>query len=114
VAYQTIGELFAEEPARWGLRGDPHLWRAMLQHFSSTPLPASVSDLERQIEQAFLTLSGRPLSSQGAFYVERLDHGGMSGGGVSPEFWREQALPLLRTRCVGGVSPPAAHSPPGE
>jgi hypothetical protein len=55
---QTIGELFAEEPARWGLRGDPHLWRAMREHLSSAPLPASVVDLEEQIEQAFLTLSG--------------------------------------------------------
>jgi hypothetical protein len=24
----------------------------------------------------------------------------MSGGGISPEFWREQAIPLLRARYM--------------
>jgi molybdenum cofactor cytidylyltransferase len=96
--YQTIGELFEEEPFRWGLRGDPYLWREMRDHFSSDPLPSAVSDLEKQIEQAFLTLSGQPLSSPNIFYVKEFDHGGMSGGSISPEFWRERALPLLRAR----------------
>jgi molybdenum cofactor cytidylyltransferase len=59
-----------------------------------------VVDLEEQTEQAFLSVSGQSLASADPFYVERFDHGGMSGGGISPEFWREQAIPLLRARYV--------------
>jgi len=96
--YQTIGELFEEEPVQWGLCGDPYLWREIRAHFSSTPLPPSIADLEKQIEQAFFMLSGQPLSSPKHFYVEKFAHGGMSSGGISPEFWNERALPLLKAR----------------
>jgi molybdenum cofactor cytidylyltransferase len=38
------------------------------------------------------------LSHPDSFYVERYGHGGMSSGLVSPEFWRDTAVPLLLAR----------------
>ncbi len=95
---RTIGQLFEEEPPQWGLRGDPYLWREMRAQLASIPLPPLVSELDEQIERAFQKLTGRPVSTTSMFCVDQFAHGGMSNGMISPEFWREQALPLLRSR----------------
>jgi hypothetical protein len=94
----TIGELFLEKPWQWGLRGDPHLWQELAGHFAQTPLPSSPEQLEQLLTQAFETLTGHPISTEKHIPVERFPRGGMSGGLVSPEFWRETAVPLLLTR----------------
>jgi hypothetical protein len=96
--YRTIGQLFEEEPLQWGLRGDPYLWRAMHARFFLIPLPSFASNLDEQIEQAFQTLTGHALSTPAAFHVLEFAHGGMSNGAISPEFWREKALPLRPLR----------------
>jgi hypothetical protein len=93
-----LAALFAEEPLRWGLRGDPHLWREMRARFAAVPMPASAAELEARVAEAFRALTGRSLEEPGPFRVPRLDHGGMSGGGVSPEWWREDAMRILRER----------------
>jgi molybdenum cofactor cytidylyltransferase len=59
---RTISELFEVEPTKWGLRGDPHLWREMSARFEQTPLPDSEDELVAHIEEAFLALTGIPLS----------------------------------------------------
>lgn len=93
-----IAELFDDEPEHWGLRGDPYLWREFREHFSDTPVPSSSKTLEQEIENAFQLLTGQPLSSSADVHIERLAHGGMSSGWISPLFWREKVLPLLKTR----------------
>lgn len=95
-----IGDLFEQEPMQWGLRGDPYLWRELRNHFASVPLPESARALEHEIEKAFGLLTGHALSEEDDFYVERYAHGGMSSGQVCLEFWREQALPLLKGRLA--------------
>ena len=94
----TVGSLFDPEPENWGLRGDSFLWRQIQRNLSTTPLPATQTDFESLIANAFLELSGNPLSTQNHFHVEEYAHGGMSSGYISPAFWREQAIPLLRQR----------------
>src|SRR4051812_14874312 len=64
---RTIGDLFTEEPHTWGLRGDPHLWRAMRDHLAAVPLPPTLATLVETIEAAFLALSGHPLSAESRF-----------------------------------------------
>lgn len=93
-----LGSLFEHEPIQWGLRGDPYLWREMRSHFASAPLPESLAKLEEQIAEAFLTLTGQPITTPKVFKVDRFAHGGMSSGGISPDFWRDSALPLLKKR----------------
>lgn len=95
---KNLGELFEIEPPQWGLRGDPYLWRKMREYFGGIPLPATVAEFDRQFERAFEQLSGQPLSTARNFFVAEFAHGGMSSGGISPEFWRERVLPLLRDR----------------
>jgi hypothetical protein len=92
------GRLFEEEPAQWGLRGDPYLWRKMREHFRSVPLPTTVEEFEHQLKLAFHELTGNPMSAQQSFFVAEFAHGGMSSGQVCPEFWRDRAMPLLLNR----------------
>jgi len=94
----TIGQLFEVEPAQWALRGDSHLWMDMRAHFTSIALPESADELEDLIAKTFHELCGQPLETVNDIYVKDYDHGGMSGGKVSAQFWRERAVPLLLSR----------------
>ncbi len=93
-----IADLFQAKPVQWGLRGDPYLWDAMQNHFAQTPLPHSAEQVAQLLAQAFETLTGQPITAEKHFFVEQFAHGGMSGGIVSPQFWRETAVPLLQAR----------------
>ena len=95
---KTIAELFKKRPWQWGLRGDPYLWDEMQAHFKETLLPSTVNELCVAIEGAFKTLTKHSVSTPEIFYVERFSHGGMSSGLISPEFWRDEAIPLLLAR----------------
>lgn len=95
---KTMDALFRPRPRRWGLRGDPFLWDELSSLLAHMPLPVAASQFVGLIERSFLQLTGHPFSSVEPFFVERLAHGGMSSGHVSPEFWRLEALPLLLRR----------------
>jgi molybdenum cofactor cytidylyltransferase len=92
----SLATLFHDAPARWGLRGDPHLWREMRERFEGVECPSTAEALVVLVEEAFAGLTGRPLSHPEPFYVEKYSHGGMSSGYVNPAFWRDTALPLLQ------------------
>jgi hypothetical protein len=98
MSIKTIADLFQETPKQWGLRGDPYLWQEMQNYFAQTPLPHSGEQLEQLLTQAFETLTGQPITSEKFIAVDRFPRGGMSGGMVSPAFWRETAVPLLCER----------------
>lgn len=87
-----------ESPKPWGLRGDPYLWEEMKIHFNSTPIPESETELENLIKKAFYQLTGRKITTDKHFKIDKFNHGGMSGGYISPEFWRKKAIPYLRIR----------------
>ena len=95
---KTVAALFEKEPTQWGLRGDPHLWREMRGYFKETPLPVTSEELITLIDRAFKVLTDHSMSELNMFFVERLNHGGMSGGHISPDFWRDEVLPMLRVR----------------
>ena len=95
---KTIASFFDERPYQWGLRGDPHLWDEMSEHFAHTPIPKTVDELFHLIETAFELLTGHSFSESDNFFIERFNHGGMSGGVVSPEFWRNKVIPMMRER----------------
>jgi hypothetical protein len=94
----SISDLFLPEPLQWGLRGDPYLWREMAEHFKGVSLPESQGVLSSMLEEAFLKLTGHPVSYLQHFRVERHAHGGMSSGSISTAFWRERGIPLLLSR----------------
>lgn len=93
-----IGDLFEVEPEQYGLRGDTYLWMEMHEHFSEIPRPTTTSELEDQVAQAFLLLTGLPMSTPESFRVERFAHGEISSGFVSPGFWRGRAMALIKKR----------------
>jgi hypothetical protein len=94
----TIADLMREGPWQWGVRGDPHLWNDMRERLSAVPCPATADELAAVIEREFLALTGEPMSAPDYVRLDKYNHGGMSGGLVSPKWWREKALPLLRER----------------
>lgn len=101
---RTIGSLFEEEPAQWGLRGDPHLWREMRERLEVVPVPDSIEEFVAVVKKEFRVLAGHCMSETENFHIARYNHGGMSGGGISPEFWRVGALPLLREQYSKNIT----------
>jgi molybdenum cofactor cytidylyltransferase len=95
---RTLASLFAEVPRQWGLRGDPHLWQDMKATLGNAPYPATEEHFTALLEQSYQQLTGAPLANRDPVFVERYNQGGMSGGYVSPQFWVETAIPLLRAR----------------
>lgn len=95
---RNVAELFQQKPGQWGLRGDPYLWQEMAEHFATIPLPKSAAQLEQMLAELFELFTGQPLTTETFIQVERFPRSGMSGGLVSPQFWRETAVPLLLNR----------------
>ena len=96
----SMASLFEVQPRQWGLRGDVHLWADMARRFETVPCPATPAEAAALIEQAFLNLTGKPISEEQPFLVEKYNHGGMSGGFVHPEWWRTKLLPLLLSQLL--------------
>ena len=98
---KTIASLFSTVGIQWGLRGDPYLWEEMHVYFEGVPLPKTAVFLQNLIKDAFIALTGHPFPSEAdhaPIPIKRFDHGGMSSGLVSPEFWRDKAIPELTKR----------------
>lgn len=94
----SVSMIFEQKPEGWGLRGDPYLWDELQQAFGTIPLPCSKTCFIHHFEKFFYELTNHSLRSESDFWVEKYDYGGMSGGGISVEFWKKNALPLLITR----------------
>jgi hypothetical protein len=93
--------LFDDQPARWGLRGDPYLWQDLhtaLRGYRQAP--ASRAELARILTRQLRDLAGLDLSDpdDGPVRVPRYPTSGMTGGFVAPAFWRDVAVPLLLER----------------
>ncbi|MEY9926704.1 hypothetical protein ABH926_001326 [Catenulispora sp. GP43] len=105
----TIGDLFDPEPATWGLRGDPYLWRSMRTMLAKRVLPSSEKDLVEILRSAFRWLAGNDLQDQTTdrIYREELARGGMTSGQVDLEIWRNVLVPLLVERWRIAIQGPA-------
>lgn len=100
----TVAHLFLREPAQWGLRGDPWLWRAMRDRLEDVPLPGNFTALTFLLEQAFADEIGvKPYEKTEPVFVERFAHGGMSSGNVEPTWWRKTAIPILVDRWAAAT-----------
>ncbi|MFE5484294.1 hypothetical protein [Streptomyces sp. NPDC056527] len=97
----TMACLFDPEPERWGLRGDPYVWRALRDRLSDTEIPASLREAVELLRTTFNELVGVDLVGDPASSVYRKPyaHGGMSSGMVSLDTWRENLMPLLAGRA---------------
>lgn len=93
-----VSQLFLEKPPKWGLRGDPYLWEAMKNSCQPLSLPATAEAMEGLLKECFGKLVGEDVQQGSKTYVQAFEHGGMSGGLVSHDFWLETAFPLLLSR----------------
>lgn len=95
--------LFDPEPVQWGLRGDPHVWRRMRDLMAEGTEPATVEEGVRLLHEAFRQVVGvglRDGTPEDRMYRADLDFGGMSGGWVDLEAWRQRLMPLLEMRLA--------------
>ena len=95
-----VAGLFDGEPAQWGMRGDPHAWRAIRDRLEGVALPESVEELERLLRGAFHEVVGVDLTQDPApsVFREEFAHGGMSSGMVNLDTWRTRLMPMLVDR----------------
>lgn len=99
----TIGDHFRQDPTSWGLRGDPVLWQQLRDMLMARPLPADVAILHLHLDRCFADLTGQRIDTANGPVVGdkfRRPDGGMSNGQISPEFWRETAIPLIERRFI--------------
>lgn len=103
---ETVDVLFDQEPLQWGLRGDPHLWRAMADRLAATPLPETPAGLEALLVAAFNEVMGEDILPQHGgvesepVYRREFAHGGMSSGQVDVGTWVGTLIPLLVSRWM--------------
>jgi len=88
-------QAFFNAPDQWGMRGDPYLWYALMEHFDNPSFDKiNLSDFVREIQRYFHQKSGTWLCGDTEVYVEEFAHGGMSSGWISP-FMASIGIPLL-------------------
>lgn len=95
---KTVSVIFKLKPESWGGRGDPYLWDELEQVFTTIPLPCSKTYFIDLFEKFFQKITNHPFERGDEIFVEKYDHGGMSSGYISIEFWRKEGLPLLLNR----------------
>jgi hypothetical protein len=117
---RTIADLFDPEPAAWGLRGDPYVWRSLRTMLTKRVLPTSERELVEVVRSSFRWLTGNDLQDESTdrIYREELARGGMTSGQVDLEIWRNVLVPMLveRWRVVASAPasvPVAAAAPAG-
>ncbi|RYX80682.1 hypothetical protein EON73_05260 [bacterium] len=94
----NLQEIFKEEPKQWGFRGDPFLWQELKELVIQKQNFKTDGEFSDFLKESFKDITGNELVSNKFYYIKRFDNGGMSGGGVSCEFWIETGFPLLISR----------------
>lgn len=96
-----MSALFDPEPETWGLRGDPHLWRALREQLVGQAIPPSIGEVTSLLHAAFRELADADLTTDPAsqVYREQYAHGGMSSGMISLSTWRDRLMPMLTERA---------------
>jgi len=101
VGSTRLSAAFEPAPQHWGLRGDPGLWDEF-KHLAGLPDGAGIDQLHSYLAGLFQGLTGGSLDDDDQIRVRRLAGPGMSGGFVSPRFWRQRLIPMLLQRCCPG------------
>ena len=95
-----VSEIFNKKPSQWGLRGDPYLWEEMKTLLANTEMPPTPEELKKLIEQTYEAITSQSINCEKNLYIEKFAHGGMSNGSISPNFWKNNGIPILVARHV--------------
>lgn len=87
---------------QWGLRGDPHVWQALLGAIGDEPTPGHPAEVRAAITAGLQRVAGIDVDSGDGRPVRRDEfaHGGMSSGMVDVGWWRDKGVPLLAQRAL--------------
>jgi len=92
---RDLSLIFERKPNQWGLRGDPYLWNEMAEVCKGESLNTDDYSIAGFVSEYFEKVTGVPLSYDAIGHNERFEHGGMSSGSVSGQFWISKGIPLL-------------------
>ncbi len=96
ISESELNNLF-DEPEQWGLRGDPYLWKTLKERFQYSSISNTEEFHSFLIDTFKDKTGGEPIKDQ-HYFVKEFNFGGMSGGGISSNFWIETGFPLLIKR----------------
>lgn len=87
---------------QWGLRGDPHVWRAIRDQLADVPTPSDAEAVRQLFVASVAEVAQVDIDAETetSVYRRHLDHGGMSGGSVDIRWWRTKGIPLLVERAL--------------
>ena len=91
---KDLSLIFERKPNQWGLRGDPYLWDEMAE-CKGESLDTDDYGIAGFVSEYFERVTGVPLTFDAIGHCERFEHGGMSSGSVSGQFWISKGIPLL-------------------
>ena len=92
---KDLSLIFERKPYNWGLRGDPYLWDEMQTACAGKPLDIDDNKLVGIIGELFEKTTGQTLALGVRAFIKEYDHGGMSSGYVSGDFWIAKGIPQL-------------------
>ena len=96
---RSLSDIFQEEPNRgWGARGNPCFWEYLEERAKKKEIPMTTDELEHWIKEEHLKLTGTEMTMKSDVFVKAFDHGGMSSGRVTGDWWLEIGIPLLMER----------------
>ena len=95
---RELQSIFEQNPAQWGLRGDPFLWEDLKNDLDATALPRSEKAFYNYIRNSFRKHTSAELVRDKAIHVPKYEAGGMSSGQVSSNFWIDTGIPHLLER----------------
>lgn len=112
----VLGDGFDIRHRQYGLRGDLHAMNAMRVLLTAVPTPGTAAETRTAFVDALRSVADVDIDHETEQKVHRphLDHGGMSGGWVHVEWWRNRGVPLLVDRATSRrpTPPPATSTAP--
>ena len=70
----------------------------MAKSLSDQSMPVSSVEFEKILITTIENLTGKPISFNEIFSLDKYKSTGMSSGAISLKFWREKGIPLLVSR----------------
>jgi hypothetical protein len=99
----TFASLFDGRAPYGCARGDDALWDRLRELAAIEPEPHSVEEIRPWVARYFEKVVGQPMVGDENLFVSGLGTYGISGGQVSPKYWREIAIPELESRFQGAI-----------
>jgi hypothetical protein len=90
-----FSKLFMEKPDSWGLRGDPYLWEDLIIAGKDISMPENKDDVIATFKKLIEKVTEHNYPLENNVYIDKYNHGGMSQGCISKEFWNITALDIV-------------------